>query len=85
MMELSQKQQAAFDAACEVVSPDRAEEIFRLKSWENGGCLSVRTRPDIKPLSEEEEAVFKKLWFTLPQSCPWMESLFLVRNHHPAK
>ena len=85
MSDLIQEQHEAFQAACKLVSHDRAEELLRLKRWENGGCLSGLLRPEVEPLSEEEKAAFKSLWMTLSPTYPWMEALYLVRNHHPAK
>ena len=84
-MDLNKEQQEAFEAACTVVSLERAEAILKLKNWQHGGCLTVRTRPEIPDVSDEEDQAFRKLWLTLPGWSSWMTSLYLVRNHHPDK
>lgn len=75
---LSEEQQAAFDASCEVVSQGRAKELVRLSKWKNGGCLTIRKRPEIEEVTTLEDEAIKRFWMTLPGWTSWSTSLELL-------
>jgi hypothetical protein len=77
--------QQALDKATRLISLERAEKLVRLKHWQDGGCLSVRTRPDIADVTEEEDQALKAILMTLSGGNCWMDALYLVRNGHPEK
>lgn len=62
-----------------VISPDRAREILSLKIWEHGmcGCLNA-AKPEVNPLTKEEDRVIRQVWDTLPGSSSWMSALYLL-------
>jgi len=73
--------EVAFSNARAVISTERAREILRLKSWEHGmcGCLNA-TKPDLPPLSGNEDRLIHELWNTLPGSSCWMTALFVLAS-----
>jgi hypothetical protein len=75
---LSDEQQAAFDASCEVIIQSRAKELVKLFKWKNGGCLAGLERPAIDDVSAEEDAAIKSFWMTLPGWTSWSTSLELL-------
>ena len=75
---LSEEQQTAFDASCKVLSQSRAKELVRLYKWKNGGCLTIRQRPDIEDVTTEENDAIKSFWLTLPGWTSWSTSLELL-------
>ena len=75
---LSEEQQAAFDASCEFISKDRAKELVRLYKWKNGGCLTIRQRPEIEDVTTDENEAIKSFWLTLPGWSSWSTSLELL-------
>lgn len=76
---LTQEQEQALDRAAEVIDPSRANDIRRLKNWEHGmcGCLNA-VKPDVTPVTPEEDAAIRRLWDTLPGHTSWMTALFLL-------
>ena len=79
MTELTQERQRALARACEAIDCTRANDIRRLKNWEHGmcGCLNA-VKPEVEPVTPEEDAAIHKLWDTLPGSTSWMTALFLL-------
>ena len=75
---LSDEQQAAFDASCTIVSRSRAKELLQLYKWKNGGCLTIRQRPEIDDVTPAEDAAIKSFWMTLPGWTCWNTSLGLL-------
>jgi len=86
---LTDEQQAAFEASCRVISKERAGELLKLHKWKNGGCFTIRERPEIADVTPEEDAAIKSFWRTLPGWTSWMTSLELIyrdtRNEELAK
>ena len=81
MHKLSPKEQAAVDTACSVIAPARASELHRLLNWQNGGCLSVRQRPDIPELTPEEDQAIRAVWDAIPDgSSSWMTAFYRILN-----
>lgn len=80
-MKLTPEQRAAQEAARLVVPPVRAQAIRRLKSWEQGGCLvKDAARPDVEPVTPEEDQAIRQLWETLPGWTSWMTALNLLAH-----
>ena len=81
MSQLTQHQQQALQGACQVVDRRRARDIRRLKHWEHGmcGCLNA-VKPNVTPVTPEENAVIQKLWNTLPGNTSWMSALSMLCN-----
>ena len=75
---LTDEQQAAFDASCEVISQSRALELVKLYKWRNGGCLTIRQRPEIDDVTAAEDEAIKSFWLTLPGWTSWSTSLELL-------
>ena len=75
---LTDEQQEAFDASCNVISKSRALELIKLYKWKNGGCLTIRQRPEIADVSPEEDAAIRSFWMTLPGWTCWNTSLELL-------
>lgn len=71
----------AFSGARAIISNGRALEIIQLKNWEHGMCGCVNaTKPDVPPLSANEDRLIHELWNTLPGSSCWMTALFLLAS-----
>jgi hypothetical protein len=81
MSQLTPEQQEALTRACEVIERLRANDIHRLKHWDHGmcGCLNA-VKPEVRPVSPQEDAAIRKLWHTLPGYTSWMTALFLLCN-----
>ena len=75
---LTDEQQEAFDASCDVISKSRALELIKLYKWKNGGCLTIRQRPEIADVSPEEDSAIRSFWKTLPGWTCWNTSLELL-------
>jgi hypothetical protein len=43
------------------------------------GCLNA-TKPDVAPVTPEENAVIQRLWDTLPGNTCWMSALSMLCN-----
>ena len=81
MSQLTHEQQQAFDRACQLVGRTRAKDIRRLKHWEHGmcGCLNA-VKPEVSPVTPEEDRAIHRLWDTLPGHTCWMTALSLLCN-----
>lgn len=73
---------SAFEAAREIISVPRANEILRLKNWEHGGVLGGAPKPAFPQLTSEENNAIRRLWMTLDGSSCWMTALYMLRNDH---
>lgn len=76
---MTPEQDPAFRAASRIIDRHRAEEIRTLLGWEHGGCLGIEnSRPDVEPISPEEDAAIRALWAELPGSSTFMDALFML-------
>ena len=76
----------AFDAARNIVSIARANEILRWKNWQHGGVLGGAPKPPFPRLTPEENNAIRRLWMTLDGSSCWMSALYMLRNdERPSK
>ena len=59
-----------------IVPAERAVALRELTRWKNGGCLTIRQRPDIPDVTEEEDDAINTVWNTIPNgsSC-WSTAL----------
>ncbi len=71
--------ETALATARDAISVRRTREILQLKSWEHGMCGCVNAiKPDVDPISEDENRLILELWKTLPGSSCWMSALYLL-------
>lgn len=78
-MQLTPLQQEELVRARRVIASDRARDIVRLKTWEHGMCLERGSvRPDVPPLTAEEQEAVRSLWNSLPGWTCWMTAVELL-------
>jgi hypothetical protein len=79
---VNRAEQAALTAACEIISPERAEQMHEILKWNHGGCL-MRERPKIADVSATERQAVRAVWDTIPDgSSSWMTAFYRILNHH---
>ena len=81
MSNFSPREREVLEAACKLISPERALAMQQLLNWKHGGCLSVRQRPAIPDVTAEEDAAIRAVWDAIPDgSSSWMTAFFRILN-----